>query len=728
MKPRLPKPLFVFALAVSAVAVAACGGGGGGSSSVPSGGGTSTPVVTPTPSGPVTPTPQPSGPSFAYTPLPGINSNGVNSVYTFNSNPSGLQVTLNGTSLGLTPVSTTPATSQSNNFALFTGSTTCAYTPAGATSNQFQVQFLQTQNGNHTIFYNQQTDTCGSINTASITSAARRVASIDASTPRFTAPKIANLPGVNPNRLIVAYRTASLAGSGRSASDIERANGVSSGLDVLPAFGGMQFRAVNLAAGRSADSVASALKADPNVSFVEPAYYRYKTSVSPTIPNDTHFDTYDQWDMYQIGAPYAWSIQKGSVPIAIIDTGFDNNQQDLQGKVVYAEKVVGGIVTTGLAAAQDTDGHGTNVSGIAADNTNNSFGFAGVGWANPLMEFKIFPDGPNAEADTGDEARAIYDAVANGAKVINLSLGSTESGGVAVVEQMAVEYAISQNVVVVAAAGNDSLNQIDYPAAYDGVISVGATSLNDNNTQIPFGSPTFEYVSSYSNYGPGLGLVAPGGDPSGTNDTDVLHWIYNIYTTTPYGGTNGCKNINDCKALFAGTSQATPHVSGAVGLILSQSPGLTPAQVAQLLYTNTDIINNADPKQGHGRLDIYKALAALTGSPVNPPASASYPGGAGHQAPNYVAFAYNNSGATSAKPNILDVDYPNGVPLDKNGNFRISDVPPQSAPYKIGVWLNVNGNGVVTAGDQFASVTCPTTGPCSAAGLNLQVLTSSVVP
>ena len=291
MKPRLPKPLFVFALAVSAVAVAACGGGGGGSSSVPSGGGTSTPVVTPTPSGPVTPTPQPSGPSFAYTPLPGINSNGVNSVYTFNSNPSGLQVTLNGTSLGLTPVSTTPATSQSNNFALFTGSTTCAYTPAGATSNQFQVQFLQTQNGNHTIFYNQQTDTCGSINTASITSAARRVASIDASTPRFTAPKIANLPGVNPNRLIVAYRTASLAGSGRSASDIERANGVSSGLDVLPAFGGMQFRAVtSRRAGRPTRSrqpsrpIRTSRSSSPRTTATRPASRRRSRTTRTSTP------------------------------------------------------------------------------------------------------------------------------------------------------------------------------------------------------------------------------------------------------------------------------------------------------------------------------------------------------------------------------------------------------------------------------------------------------------
>ena len=725
---KVLKPLFVFALAVTAASFAACGGGGGGSS-VPSGDGTSTPIVTPTPTVTTTPNATPSGPSFAYTPLPGQSANGVNSTFAFVSNPIGLPVTLNGNALGTTPVNSTPNASSSANTVVFTTSTSCAYAPPGITSAQFSLQFLQTQNGNHTVFYNQQTDSCGSINTASITSAARHVSSIDASIPRFTAPKIGNVAGVNPNRLVVAYRVQALANSGHSVADIERASGIASGIDVLPAFGGMQFRAVTLSPGQSADAVAATLKANPNVSYVEPDYYRYKFAVSPTFPNDTHFDNYDQWDMYQVGAPYAWTIQKGSAPIAIIDTGFDNNQQDLQGKVTYAEKVVGGIVTTGLAAAQDTDGHGTNVSGIAADNTNNGFGFAGVGWSNPLMEFKIFPDGPQAEADTADESRAIYDAVAKGAKVINLSLGSPEASGVAVVEQMAIEYAISQNVVVVAAAGNDGLNQIDYPAAYDGVISVGATSLNDTASPMtPYGSGTFEYVASYSNYGPGLGIVAPGGDPSSNNDTDVLHWVYNIYTTTPYPGTDACKNISDCKALFAGTSQATPHVSGAVGLILSQSPALTPAQVSQLLFTNTDIINNADPKQGHGRLDIYKALAALTGSPVNPPASANFPGGTPHQAPNYVAFAYSNSGATSAKPNILDVDFPGGVPLDKNGNFRISDVPPQSSPYKIGVWLNVNGNGIVTAGDQFASVSCPANAPCTASNLTLQVLTTNTIP
>ena len=80
---------------------------------------------------------------------------------------------------------------------------------------------------------------------------------------------------------------------------------------------------------------------------------------------------------------------------------------------------------------------------------------------------------------------------------------------------------------------------------------------------------------------------------------DVLHWVYNLYTTTPFSPSNSCSNINDCKALFAGTSQATPHVAGAVALMLSKNSSLTVPQITQILNSTADDIGDA--RQGHAQ-------------------------------------------------------------------------------------------------------------------------------
>jgi subtilisin family serine protease len=150
-----------------------------------------------------------------------------------------------------------------------------------------------------------------------------------------------------------------------------------------------------------------------------------------------------------------------------------------------------------------------------------------------------------------------------------------------------------------------------------------------------------EYVTSYSQYGnPSVnlhsasawGIVAPGGDPGSDTDLNDLHWIENIWTTTPFGGPsdttfegscandypNGALMNNvDCRNLIAGTSMATPHVAGAAALILAVAPQYgTPAMMKQLLCSTADDIS--DSNQGCGRLNVYRAMAYAIGDTNKP--------------------------------------------------------------------------------------------------------------
>lgn len=690
-----------------------------------------------------TPAPSASGPIVSFTARPTTPI--VQSQYAVQSNPSGLAVTINTTAQGKTPQTVTPAFSSSVD-SISIAPTDCA--------SPYIYMTDQTADGNKTVYYNQSADTNGSIASVATSSIARTAQSLidenPAGTPRFGVTRLAGRPVFSSSRVAVHYLASALALGGRRAQDIEGYEGVRHSVSIGLERAGQLTRIADVPAGQSAVSFVRQMKAHAEVVDAEPLQLRYKTSSTAVTPNDTHFNNYEQWDMFKIGAPNAWGYTNGTpqtgntpspstcsiasgtdatpmpgfggVAIAVLDTGIDNNQQDLQGgKVVYGEKVVGGVVTCGVAAAQDTDGHGTNVSGIAAADTNNALGFAGTAFNVSIQIYKIFGDGPSESisADTGDEAQAIYDAIAHGARVISLSLGGGQTSGFDAVERDAVEYAVSQNVAVVAAAGNETNTTLDFPAAYDGVISVGATSLNDASNYKQY-STAVDVMASYSNTGPRLTIVAPGGDPPacenaatptcvGYTGIDNLHWIENLYTTTPYDPTQACSNINDCKALFAGTSQATPHVSGAVALLLSKNPNLTVAQITSILESTADDIN--DPRQGHGRLDLYRAMAQVAGD-SGPADGLPVPANT-----NFVAFAYTNSGATNAAPTIIDQTYGKGIPVPHAGTFRIADVLSNAPAYKCAVWADLNGDGKVDAGDWFGVATGSGSGsaPCSGA-------------
>ncbi len=420
---------------------------------------------------------------------------------------------------------------------------------------------------------------------------------------------------IAPNRLYVTYRTAAGESAARAIDGVVRSTRSTD----LGTSGSLAHRLVTVPAGSTAAAATSALRATAGVVDVQPLHLRRPSS--DAVANDPLLDNADQWYLYKTNTDAgAWSATHGSsaVSVAIVDTGVDETNRDFTFAV--RESVVDGVKTTGAGAAQDTNGHGTNVAGLATAATNDGYGFAGVGYATPVQAYRIFPNATATSdcqtADTGDEAVAIRDAVANGASVINLSLGSPQSAGADQAEQDAVAYAIANNVTVVAAAGNEygtaDGGAVDYPAAYPGVIAVGASGVQDA-TPGSYASITVETVASYSNSGPTL--VAPGGDATGDSDDDVLHWIENYSTTTAAYPPDQCSNSGGvCRAYFNGTSQATPQVAGTVALMEAYHGGarsLSPSQVSTILQQTADPITGiSSTRQGAGRLDAAKAVAA----------------------------------------------------------------------------------------------------------------------
>ena len=420
---------------------------------------------------------------------------------------------------------------------------------------------------------------------------------------------------VSPNRLYVSYRSSAAASTARSVESVAAATrSIDAGTD-----GSLAHRLITLPDGADLAAVAANLRSTAGVVDVQPTHLR--VPLGDAVANDQFLDNVRQWYLYKTNVDAgAWALTHGrsGVSVAVIDTGVDETNVDFVFDV--RESVVGGVKATGAGTVQDTNGHGTNVAGLAVAQTNNSYGFAGVGYSTHLQAYRIFPPATSTSdcqtADSGDESVAIRDAVANGASVINLSIGSPQSAGVDAVEQSAIAYAIANGVTVVAAAGNEGGTSKDigpdYPAAYPGVIAVGASAVNDSNTGV-YGAIVAETVAGYSNSNPTL--VAPGGDASSTSDNDVLHWIEGYSTTTAAYPPDQCVNSSGvCRVLFNGTSQATPQVTGAVALMLAYHGGarsLSPANVVALLQGSTDVLPGiSGNRQGAGRLNTAKAVAA----------------------------------------------------------------------------------------------------------------------
>ncbi|MFQ6113367.1 MAG: S8 family serine peptidase, partial [bacterium] len=350
------------------------------------------------------------------------------------------------------------------------------------------------------------------------------------------------------------------------------------------------------------ETIISAYLADPNVEYAQPNYIHQLHFV----PNDSLFEK--QWALQIVQAPQAWDIQRASseIIVGVIDTGIDYHHEDLRdalwmnagedlngnGQVDSTDfngmdDDVNGFVDDlrgwdftdaptfpdgGDFLEPDNDpfdenGHGTSVAGIIGATGDNVTGVVGLAFGCRIMNLRAGTSLGFLEED--DIASAMVYAVENGARIINMSFGDEVASPLL---RDVMQYAYSQNCILVASAGNSRTDRIHFPSGFSETISVGATDEDDN-------------LAGFSNYGSSVDVVAPG---------------VNILTTqrrNRYGS-------------FAGTSASAPFVSGLAALILAKTPQLSNESVKGLITSSIDDLGEPgwDNFFASGRINALKAL------------------------------------------------------------------------------------------------------------------------
>jgi subtilisin family serine protease len=314
--------------------------------------------------------------------------------------------------------------------------------------------------------------------------------------------------------------------------------------------------------------------------------------------NDAKYEA--QWGFQKVGAEYAWGRSTGKgVLIAVVDTGVDASHPDLAGQVLPGYDFV-----TGDGDARDETGHGTLVAGIAAAASNNGTGIASVAPGAQILPVRVLAgDGTGNAGHAAAGIRwAVDTARARGQRlVVNLSLDWTPTAmntsliadlipaGFVQEPQIdaAVKYAAGAGAVVVLAAGNEGKGETAYDATTPGILVVGSSDRSDQR-------------ASFSNYGQGLDLVAPG--------VEILSTYWSGGTGSTY-------------ALAKGTSVSVPFVSATAALLLAA--GASNVEAANtILNTARDLGSPGwDYQTGRGLLDTAAALGVTRTAVAAPPAA-----------------------------------------------------------------------------------------------------------
>ena len=424
-------------------------------------------------------------------------------------------------------------------------------------------------------------------------------------------------PEFLPGQVIVRWRGQAPLVAVLEQSSIVSRHRISNRSDVLDL--GPQTRAGTLA-------LVERLNGRDDVEFAQPNYVRRIAAV----PNDPHYPL--QWNLQTTGLEGAWDQTTGSeqIVVAIVDTGVRPDHPDLLGRLVPGYDFISVLNYANDGDGRDADPtdtgdnrgdssafHGLHVAGIVAASANNGRGIAGVDWKCRVLPVRAMGviKGKGADADIAAAIRWSAGLVVDGAptnqnpaKVINLSFAGP---GESLILTEAVRAAINQGAIVVAAAGNQG-EAVDnmYPAAIEGVITVGASRYDGSR-------------AGYSNYGNAVDIMAPGGSINATlpfNHEDRSDWPAAIFSTMYFTGVSeyGYDSLQ-------GTSQAAPVVAGVVALMASLDPSLSNTRAIRILTETANSDGRCELGCGSGLVDAAAAVRAATST--RPTSTASTPAG-----------------------------------------------------------------------------------------------------
>lgn len=454
------------------------------------------------------------------------------------------------------------------------------------------------------------------------------------SSPLVSAPALAHgsSDAAPPSRFIVMFNERAAASSStREQAYVDAGRPLGAGVTELRRTGSGG-TVVEVDPGLTAEetaAVVSALASVPDVEHVEPDVLLYPSAAAP---NDPLYPR--QWNLQASGggadAAAAWtsSTGKGQV-VAVVDTGITAHT-DLQAQILPGYDLISDPAVASDGNGRDPDPrdegdwyangscgrtvgsastwHGTHVSGIVAASANNGTGISGVAPGARILPVRALGTCGGYMSDISDgimwAAGGQLPGVplnATPARVINLSLGGVSTCSAAM--QKAVDFAAERGALVVAAAGNDNIPaDRSQPANCNNVLAVGATDRNGSR-------------APYSNFGPLVDLMAPGGNTSGDSSGGILSTINNGRSVPAEEG----------YTYYQGTSMAAPHVSGAAALLLSADPGLTSRQVeSTLLETARELPGSCAPRCGPGLLNISAAVAAVASPFADVPKSMQF--------------------------------------------------------------------------------------------------------
>jgi thermitase len=402
-------------------------------------------------------------------------------------------------------------------------------------------------------------------------------------------------------RIVVAFKR----GAGQAVrANTHRAAGAISTADI----GVPDVMVANVQPGAVQQALA-AYRGRQDVAWAEPDYVR-RVTVTPNDPSFAPPQGAGQWGLQKVGLPIAWDVTTGaSAPkIAILDCGIFTESSpflapdgmpghpDLRGKVDLAAQDEMNF-SDALTGADDLCNHGTKMAGIAGARTNNAIGVAGAGFDVRLLNAKVLND--NGEGFDSWVAAGIKWAADKGAGVISMSLGG--DGSCSMTLQSQIDYAWSKGAVLVAAAGNGGSDGVgdpapDSPASCNHVIAVGAIDQQDVRAKLPGQS------HSFSNYGSGVPLAAPGLAILATNHLGTY------------------SNVN-------GTSPATPHVAAAAALVRAAHSSQSNGWVHSRLLSTADPIAGTGTEWANGRVNVAAAVGPSSCSPRPNVSMSATPGG-----------------------------------------------------------------------------------------------------